>query len=182
VQEFIYPTEFSTPQAGSLGSSGTASIPSAFRTREVGVILNVTPTVGPDGYTINLTLVPEVSEFRGFIDYSPDPTTSSAGGTNSSVSYKIIQPLFETRNVQTSVVIWDGQTVVLGGLMREDVSKLDDKVPFLGDIPVIGRLFRSKVTSRSKRNLLIFVTANLVDPAGNKIHRQDVSAVAAPLK
>lgn len=182
VQEFIYPTEFSTPQAGVGGSGGTASIPSAFRTREVGVILNVTPTVGPDGYTINLTLVPEVSEFRGFIDYSPDPTTSSAGGTNSSVSYKIIQPLFETRNVQTSVVIWDGQTVVLGGLMREDVSKLDDKVPFLGDLPVIGRLFRSKVTSRSKRNLLIFVTANLVDPAGNKIHRQDVSAVAAPLK
>jgi general secretion pathway protein D len=182
VQEFIYPTEFSTPTAGSGGSGGTASIPSAFRTREVGVILNVTPTVGPDGYTINLTLVPEVSEFRGFIDYSPDPTTTAIGGTNSTVAYKIIQPLFETRNVQTSVVIWDGQTVVLGGLMREDVSKLDDKVPFLGDLPVIGRLFRSKVTSRSKRNLLIFVTANLVDPAGNKIHRQDVSSVAAPLK
>lgn len=177
VQEFIYPTEFSTPQAGTGGSGGTASIPSAFRTREVGVILNVTPTVGPDGYTINLTLVPEVSEFRGFIDYSPDPTTTSIGGSNTTVSYKIIQPLFETRNVQTSVVIWDGQTVVLGGLMREDVSKLDDKVPFLGDLPVIGRLFRSKVTNRSKRNLLIFVTANLIDPAGNKIHRQDISTV-----
>jgi general secretion pathway protein D len=177
VQEFIYPTEYSTPSAGA--NVVTPSIPSAFRTREVGVILNVTPTVGPDGYTINLTLVPEVSEFRGFIDYSPGDFQQNVGGTNITVNYKIQQPLFETRNVQTSVVIWDGQTVVLGGLMREDVSKLDDKVPLLGDIPVIGRLFRSKVTSRSKRNLLIFVTANLVDPAGNKIHRQDVTAVTA---
>lgn len=177
VQEFIYPTEFSTPSTGAGGV--TTSIPSGFRTREVGVILNVTPTVGPDGYTINLTLVPEVSEFRGFIDYSP-PTSSTAsttGGPSSTVSYKILQPLFETRNLQTSIVVWDGQTVVLGGLMREDVAKLDDKVPFLGDIPIIGRLFRSKVTNRSKRNLLIFVTANLIDPAGNRIHRQDATAL-----
>ena len=84
----------------------------------------------------------------------------------------IKQPLFETRTLTTSVVIWDGQTVVLGGLIKEQTEKIDDKVPFLGDIPFVGRLFRSKVTSRSKRNLLIFVTANLIDPAGNKIHKQ----------
>jgi len=178
VQEFIYPTEFSTPTVGTAGGS-TTSVPQAFRTREVGVILNVTPTVGADGYTINLTLVPEVSEFRGFIDYSP-PTTRSTS-TNSTdtteVGYNIIQPLFETRNLQTSVVIWDGQTVVLGGLMREDVQEIDDKVPFLGDIPILGRLFRSKVSSRAKRNLLIFVTARLIDPAGNPIHRQDTVTV-----
>jgi len=61
--------------------------------------------------------------------------------------------------------------VVLGGLIREDINKIEDKIPFLGDIPFIGRLFRSKIDSRSKRNLLIFVSARLIDPAGNPENR-----------
>jgi general secretion pathway protein D len=174
VQEFIYPTEFEPPQV----SDNVVSpfTPSGFKTREVGVLLNVTPQVGADGYTINLTLIPEVSEFLGFIDYSPGDTVfTQGGGTGATVRVenRIQQPLFASRNLTTSVVVWDGQTVVLGGLMREDISKIEDKIPFLGDIPFIGRLFRSKVDSRSKRNLLIFVTANLIDPAGNKIHKQE---------
>ena len=175
VQEFIYPTEFEPPQV----SDNVVSpfTPSGFKTREVGVLLNVTPQVGADGYTINLTLIPEVSEFLGFIDYSPGDTVfRQGGGTGDTVRVenKIQQPLFASRNLTTSVVVWDGQTVVLGGLMREDINKIEDKIPFLGDIPFIGRLFRSKVDSRSKRNLLIFVTANLIDPAGNKVHKQEV--------
>jgi general secretion pathway protein D len=124
-------------------------------------------------------LIPEVSEFLGFLNYSPGTVSQTSSevvngvATNitQQIPYKIVQPLFSSRNVTTSIVIWDGQTVVIGGLMREDLQKIDDKVPFLGDLPVVGRLFRSKVTSRTKRNLLIFVTANLIDPAGNKIHR-----------
>jgi len=54
----------------------------------------------------------------------------------------INQPIFSTRKVQTSVSVWDGQTVVLGGLMREDVQKVEDKVPIVGDVPLVGRLFR----------------------------------------
>jgi general secretion pathway protein D len=54
----------------------------------------------------------------------------------------------------------------MGGLTREEVKKVDDKVPFLGDLPIVGRLFRSKGESAQKRNLLIFVTANLVTPGG----------------
>jgi general secretion pathway protein D len=181
VQEFIYPSEYSQPSAG--GQVITPSIPSAFKTREIGVLLNVTPTVGADNFTINLTLIPEVSEFLGFLDYSPgsvkqttqgQTTVGTSGSTSNmttDVPFKVVQPLFASRNVSTSIVIWDGQTVVIGGLMREDLQKIDDKVPFLGDLPVVGRLFRSKVVSRAKRNLLIFVTANLIDPAGNKIHR-----------
>jgi general secretion pathway protein D len=177
VQEFIYPTEYSEPQTGNGGI--TPSIPSAFKTREVGVVLNVTPTVGADNYTINLTLIPEVSEFLGFLDYSPGNVTSvvnsngatGGGSALQSVPFKIQQPLFSSRNLTTSVVLWDGQTVVLGGMIREDMQKIDDKIPFLGDIPLLGRLFRSKVTVRGKRNLLIFVTARLIDPAGNPIHK-----------
>jgi general secretion pathway protein D len=178
VQEFIYPTEFSEPQVGASGI--TPSIPSSFRTREVGVVLNVTPTVGADNYTINLTLIPEVSEFLGFLDYSPGSVTSTTtNNVQISTPFRIQQPLFSSRNVTTSVVLWDGQTVVLGGLIREEVQTVKDKVPFLGDIPFLGRLFRSEVSSRGKRNLLIFVTARLIDPAGNPIHKEPVQASLA---
>jgi general secretion pathway protein D len=180
VQEFIYPSEYTEPQVDEGGI--TPTIPSSFKTREIGVILNVTPTVGADKYTINLALTPEVSEFLGFLDYSPGNVSfTSNSNTNSilggqggvvSVPYRVEQPLFSTRSLATSVVIWDGQTVVLGGLIREDVTKIDDKVPFLGDLPVVGRLFRSKATVRGKRNLLIFVSAKLIDPAGNRLHKE----------
>ena len=184
VQEFIYPSEYSQPTVAD-SSMPTPSIPTAFKTREVGVILNVTPTVGADGNTINLSIVPEVSAFQGMLDYSPDPINgfiTVGQGTSFvvlplTVSYKIWQPLFETRNLTTSVVIWDGQTVVLGGLIREEVTKIDDKIPFLGDIPFVGRLFRSKVDNRTKRNLLVFVTARLIDPAGNPIHKPEPVSV-----
>ena len=180
VQEFIYPTTYSQAQVtssgggtggGSAAAAVTPAIPSSFQTREIGVLLNVTPTIGADGYTINLTLIPEVSEFLGFINYG-SPIGFATGNSTVTVPNDIKQPLFQTRTLTTSVVIWDGQTVVLGGLVKEQSEKIDDKVPFLGDIPFLGRLFRSKVTSRSKQNLLIFVTANLIDPAGNKIHKQ----------
>lgn len=185
-QEFIYPTAFTAPTAqtaaGSAGSASvgvTPSIPSSFSTREVGVLLNVLPTVGADGYTINLALIPEVTEFLGFIEYGGNEALS-AGNTIVNVFNSIKQPLFSTRALATSVVIFDGQTVVLGGLIREDVSVLSDKIPFLGDIPILGRLFQSKVNSRTKRNLLMFVTARIIDPAGNPVHRRETAATSLP--
>ena len=174
VQEFIYPGEYTEPQVGGNGGGVTPTVPSSFKSRDVGVILQVTPQLQPDGYSIELKLAPSVVEFMGFIDYSPGniTQTTTIGGSNvtTTVPYKIQQPLFSTRSVATSVVVFYGQTVVLGGLIKESVSKIDDKVPFLGDLPVIGRLFRSKVTNRSKENLLIFVTARLIGPNGLPIH------------
>jgi len=85
----------------------------------------------------------------------------------------INQPIFSTRKVRTSVSIWDGQTVMLGGLMREDVQKVEDKVPVIGDIPFVGRLFRSSVDQHTKKNLVIFVTAHLINPAGDPINVSD---------
>src|SRR5207249_46291 len=139
----------------------TPTTPTAFETRNTGVTLEVEPTVGPDGYTIDLNLVPQVVEFEGFINYgSPIRTINPASlglagaaaqalaGTASSVVLTdnvINQPIFSTRKVTTSVTIWDGQTVVIGGLMREDVQKVEDKVPLFGDIPLLGRFFRSNV-------------------------------------
>jgi general secretion pathway protein D len=76
--------------------------------------------------------------------------------------------------VKTSVTVWDGQTVALGGLIREDVQDVEDKIPVLGDIPLVGRLFRSEVEDHFKRNLMIFVTATLIDPAGQKIKQSSL--------
>ena len=73
------------------------------------------------------------------------------------------------RQVDTQVTVYDGQTVVLGGLMREDVQKVQDKTPIVGDLPFVGSLFRSSNNQRIKRNLLIFVSAGLLDPAGQPL-------------
>lgn len=201
IREFRYPTEFDPPQIpqefygggssstilngqlipGGGGSSSfpvTPTTPTAFETRNTGVTLEVEPVVGPDGYTIDLNLVPQVVEFEGFINYgSPIQTsqTNILGITTTTVLTEnvINQPVFSTRKVTTSVSVWDGQTVVLGGLMREDIQKVEDKVPLLGDIPLVGRLFRSSIDQHLKRNLVIFVTARLINPAGEPLNQED---------
>ncbi|MBV9463929.1 MAG: type II secretion system protein GspD, partial [Verrucomicrobiae bacterium] len=177
-REFIYPSHFSDPQvvagSGGSGAGSTAAAfvgpsPSEFTTREVGVVMNVRPTVGDDDYTVSMTLTPEVVDFEGFITYGG---TAQVGGSTP-VTFTIPQPLFSKRIVTTSVVVWDGQTVILGGLINEDERKFDDRVPILGDLPVVGRLFQSKGANSTKRNLMIFVTPSIVDPAGNPIHSTD---------
>ena len=72
------------------------------------------------------------------------------------------------RGWPTEVNIFDGATVVMGGLTREEVKEVRDKVPILGDIPLLGRLFSSKGSTTQKRNLLIFVTAHTITPDGSK--------------
>lgn len=181
VREILYPTEFeiTQPQFNESGNVTTPPVvtPGSFEKRETGVILNVTPTVGPDGYTIDLVLVPEVSELVEWLQYGStvsiprlDALTGLFTG-DQTFTFNIPQPVFSSRNVTTSIVIWDGQTVVMGGLIREDLVKVKDKVPFLGDIPLLGRLFRSEGEYSRKKNLLIFVTARLVDPSGKPINR-----------
>lgn len=195
IREFRYPTEFDPPQIpqnfGNTGQGGgggtgltvnlpgsfpvTPTTPTAFETRNTGVTLEVEPTVGPDGYTIDLNLVPQVVEFEGFINYGSPITSTSINLLTGAPVQNVItpnvinQPIFSTRKVTTSVSVFDGSTVVLGGLMREDVQKVQDKTPLLGDIPLIGRLFRSNVDQHVKRNLVIFVSARLMNPAGEPV-------------
>jgi len=75
--------------------------------------------------------------------------------------------------VTTTVNVWDGQTVVLGGLIDSEVTEQNDEVPVLGDVPILGKLFQSTTKTETKRNLMIFVTASLIDPAGNRVHSDD---------
>jgi len=134
--------------------------------------LEVDPVLGADEFTIDLNLAPEVVEFDGFINYgSPIQTVNIfTGGSVVLTPNTINMPIFNTRRVTTQVTIWDGQTVALGGLIREDIQDVEDKIPFLGDLPVAGRLFRSSVELHLKKNLTIFVKAQLMDPAGMPIH------------
>ena len=82
-------------------------------------------------------------------------------------------PHLRVRQVTTTAMVWDGQTIVLGGLMSESVTKFRDKVPVLGDLPWVGRLFRSESDVSQKKNLVIFVTPTLIDPAGNRLHSEE---------
>ena len=196
VREFRYPTQFQPPQIpqstnGTVQSPITRSptTPTAFETRNTGVTLEVEPVVGPDGVTIDLNLVPQVVEFEGFINYgspifavSPAVTslnpvtgiTTLLSSPNVLLTQNVInQPIFSTRKVTTSVSVYDGSTVVLGGLMREDVQKTEDRTPIIGDIPILGRLFRTSADQHIKRNLVIFVTAHLVTPAGTPFNSTD---------
>jgi general secretion pathway protein D len=78
----------------------------------------------------------------------------------------INMPVFNRRSVVTRLQVLDGQTAVLGGLIREDTQEINDKVPLLGDLPLVGRLFQSKVSERVKKNLIIFITARLIRSNG----------------
>ncbi len=209
-REFPYPQEFEPPQVPQSTGGGqnnvggvtleqdpivTPSFPTDFTTRKLGVSLEVEPQIGPDGYTIDLSLSPEVVDFDGFVNYGSPivaPQRNIAAGalgaalnplnvlnanqffTPTLLTENVInQPIFSVRKVTTSVSIWDGQTVALGGLIREDVQKVNDKVPVLGDIPYAGVLFRSEVDQKIKQNLIVFVTARLMDAAGQPLRPED---------
>ena len=176
-QELRYPESYGdiestvSQSGGGIGGGGpaavsiTAGTPQDFVTRNVGVELSVTPNVENDD-TISLILEPRVTEFEGFVEYG-GPSIALAGTTSAVVPAGFYQPVFSVREISTEVTVFDGATLVMGGLTRDEVKSVNDKVPVLGDIPGVGRLFRSEGETRQKRNLLIFVTANLVSPGGS---------------
>jgi general secretion pathway protein D len=193
VREFRYPSTFTPPQVPSIGSTTsvanqvvpvvvTPTTPQTWETRNTGVTLEVEPVVGGDATTIDLNLVPQVVEFEGFINYGSPinaiGVNTIGGAITTSVPIVLTenvinQPVFSTRKVTTSVSVYDGQTVVLGGLMREDVQKTEDKTPIIGDIPLVGRLFRTNVDQHIKRNLVIFVTARVITPSGLAFNNEE---------
>jgi general secretion pathway protein D len=143
-----------------------------------GPSLDVIPYVSADGYTIQMTIIPTLAEFLGYDDpgeFVPHAQSASSGqgGVAIPITAQLPLPRFRVRQVTTSAIVWDGQTVVLGGLIAENVTKLKDKVPMLGDLPLVGRFFRSEASTTQKKNLMIFVTPTIIDPAGNRAHSED---------
>jgi len=187
VRVFPYPIAFDPPQLvtppTNAGNNNLivsnppvviATTPTDFKRRNVGVRLVIRPQVTADNKTVDLNLVPEVTDFQGFINYGSPIFVGNPDGTQSLLSSNDInQPVFQTRKITTKVLIKDGATVVLGGLIRDDVQKVNDKVPFLGDLPLVGRLFQSKANESTKRNLIIFVTANIYRNDGELLNQPD---------
>ena len=201
IREFIYPTSYSPPElpnsvgGGSTISSGlgglgglsgsssgsfpvTPATPESFETRNTGVTLEIEPTIGDNDFVIDLRFVPEIVEFEGFINYGSPIQTSGSDIFGNPITTVITEnriemPVFSVRRVNTSLTIYDGYTVAVGGLMREDVQNIEDKVPILGDIPIIGRLFQTKGENRIKSNLIIFVTAQIIDATGRPLRGAD---------
>jgi len=120
---------------------------SGFEYKPIGVLLKVTPQVNAQGF-IRLSLEPEIS-VRG------DPVTFG-GASGAEI------PIIRTRKTKTQVSMKDGHTLAIGGLIDSTSQKGQSKVPVLGSIPGLGRLFRSDTTDSSKRNLLIFITSKVV--------------------
>ncbi|MFZ4395508.1 MAG: hypothetical protein ACOYOU_07760 [Kiritimatiellia bacterium] len=179
ITEYIYPTTFTVigggtaaPGGGGAAIAGAPGVePGGFQTREVGVILQVVPEVSAEGQMINLTMNPQVVSEPEWKDYGYTIMTPAlvVGGEPTETKIPMQQPLFKVRSISTSVSIYNGATVVMGGMITENRIFSDDKIPVLGDLPYIGYLFRSKAEQTDKRNLLIFVTARLVDPAGRTV-------------
>ncbi len=163
VDEYIYPTRYEASLVqydingdgdfDDAGETEWVNVPQDFVTRNVGILLHVKPSVGVDKKTITLALTPEVSEDAGTFTYSGNVSI----------------PNFTTRNLSTSVMVKNGETVVLGGLIKETNTNVKTKVPILGDIPLLGGLFRKSTDSKERRNLLIFVTASIMEKEQNKV-------------
>ena len=151
------------PQAIPAAVPTTAPIP-------FGQVLDVVPYVSADGYTIQINIVPTFTEFLGYDQDSARLVRAVIPGVP---VQDTPLPRYRVRQVATSAIVWDGQTVVLGGLISEDVSRIKDKVPVLGDLPFAGRFFRSESSRTLKRNLMIFVTPTIIDPAGNRVHSDE---------
>ncbi|NOY00345.1 MAG: type II and III secretion system protein [Verrucomicrobia bacterium] len=190
VREFIYPTEYDPPEipnsTGGVifinlvtgetrqpdGFAVTPANPTAFEMRELGKILEVTPTLGGDNTTVGLEIVADVSDFIGFINYGSPILNGGVVAT----SNRIVMPVFEAVKETTNVTIWDGQTVAIGGLIGEVLNDAEDQIPLLGDLPGIGRLFRSKISQRSKKAMVMFVTVRVLDPSGAPVNKAVVSS------
>lgn len=186
-RRFPYPTEYEPPELpNSVGSGGgddeedggpgnpipsaansifpvTPATPTAFDNRDVGCILEVEPLVGAQRHYIEMSLAPALVEFDGFVDYG-SPIT--AGGDNVITPNNIFMPIFSKTGINTSVTIVDGETVIIGGLLKSSTLQIEDSVPILGDLPLVGRLFQSESESTIREALMIFVNARLVDPSG----------------
>lgn len=139
-EEYPIPSYTYNAERGSFEVSG-------FEYKPIGVLLKVTPQVNSQGF-IRLNLEPEIS-VRG------DPV-SFGGASGAEI------PIIRTRKTKTQVSMKDGHTLAIGGLIDSTSQRGQSKVPVLGNIPGLGRLFRSKTTDESKRNLLIFITSKVV--------------------
>jgi len=127
---------------------------------ELGKFWDITPEVSADGYTIHLGAKFDRVEFLG---YNDPATAGKPPGTP--------LPHFSVRSVNTKVSLWDGQTLVMGGITIDTPKLAKDKVPVLGDIPLVGKMFRYEKRFVETKHVVVFITPTIIDAAGNPVHK-----------
>jgi len=133
------PIPSSSTSASSGGGVGTQT--SYTYRSDIGIVLEVTPSVNPDGL-VNMVVNPKITEISGSVQISENLDATQ----------------FSTRSANTRVAVMNGQTIVIGGLIKDKVNKIVKQVPLLGDVPLVGNLFKRTDTSKEKIELLIFLT------------------------
>ena len=190
-QEFKYVKEYNAPQSSVRtfvpAGSGTqtavpgpetvlGSFPSTMSDPvPIGVKMGVKPDITGNNSRVLLELEPSFVDFEGFINYGT-PINSAYAATYYDAAVNILtnniqQPVFIRRDVTVPAVeVSDGYTLLLGGLLREDIQKIDEKVPLIGDVPLFGRAFQGKTEQAIKKNTLIFVTPRILRVDGQPLN------------
>ncbi len=171
ITQYYYPTSWGEAEVSTSGNYSifTASTPTFGDPTDEGIILKVTPNVDADHYTITLQMSPVVQQRIDWTDYSYSVTQSGTTYRNT-----IRMPVVEARTVETTVSCYDGETIVLGGIIKDSTTSFDDGYPILCDLPLVGRMFQSKGKKSAKTNLLMFLTCRLVNPDGSPIRERDM--------
>lgn len=186
-REMYYPTSYTQPTVPNNDQGVGAgfilpSNPTGFEPRNIGVTLEVRgeSTSIPKAVDLDFSNL-IVEDFEGFVNYGANiatvsfgsgPTTTGSTTVVDPVSVPIGQapylvPIFSKRSLQTRIRLLDGETVGMGGLIADSIQKVEDKVPGLGDMPLVGRLFRSETSQKIKSNLVIFCTLRIIKPDGS---------------
>jgi len=132
------------------GVVGSTTNYSSYEYKDVGVTLKVTPQINKDGFV------------RMKIDQSVTKVVSQSASVDAAGS-KVLTPTTLKRTAKTTVVVKSGETVVIGGMIQDDSDKGTGKVPLLGDIPLLGWLFKTRSTSNTRTNLFIFITPRIIE-------------------
>ena len=175
IQEFPYATEYEEPQIPTSVGDGAAPVtpanPSNFEFRTVGVEFKVLANADAEKRFIDLTLEPSFSKFDGFVNYGSPITAAVPTPLGGAVSQQltenaILMPVFSVQRSSTQITVADGSTIAFGGLMTDRVQQAEDKVPILGQLPLVGRLFTSTASQPITTAIIFMVNVELIDPTG----------------
>lgn len=192
VKSYYFPESWDTYEIeiNSGSASITAPTPTFSDEFDVGIIFDVTPVVNPDNYTINMDINPTVTSYLGPDNYPIViegimhsgifiPTYDAQGNlisakeitTPTKNEFNVWMPIISRRNLKVNVTVYDGETILIGGMIDSVVQSRTDKWPVLGYLPLVGRLFQSQQENTERRNLLLFVTTRLVNNDGVPVRR-----------
>lgn len=149
----------------------------------IGSIMQVhNAEISPDNSRVRLAITTTVNDFEGFVDwgsaiYAGLWTDNEAKQVMLSPNH-IYQPIFKRYRTNTVVTVEDGAVLVMGGMKEARVVQYEDKVPILGDLPLVGRLFRSSGENHKRRVLLIFAKVNIIDPSGHSLRTGGANVIS----